>query len=601
MTNRPRALFLAGALFTALAFADVAIAAHETILTASDGDSADQFGSGVALSGDLAVVAAFGGERPSGIGRGTVYVFRGGGSGWIEEQELVPSDDATWFAPVRADVSGDLVAVGAPASDAVYLYRFDGTSWLEEAKLLDPGSGNANYGEAVAVSGDVVVVGARDQSGGGRAYVYRRTGSAWNLEATLTPSAPNPSDPFDWFGSSVAIDGNVVVVGALFDDTPEGSDAGSAYVFRWNGSTWVQEGHLLGDPTTGPSDNVGESVSVSGDLIVVGAPDAFSASGRAFVYRRTGSAWAFEAQLAASDATNNAWFGREVAVSGDRIVAGSYPRNAAYVFEYGPVPFSFPWTQIEKLVPSDGGSIVFGAHVAIQDVRVLVGASGRDVPENDAGAAYLYDEAACSNGIDDDSDGFVDTADGGCTSAADPSEREPTLPCDDTVDGDGDGEAAFPDDVGCTGPGDASEREAGIVCDDEVDADGDGIAAFPQDPGCSDVLDASELDASLPCDDGADNDGDGYVDFPADPGCADGSYPREDPRCQNGLDDDARDGVDFDGGASVNGGVPIADPDPKCFGVAAYHGERIGCGLGFEIAPLLVALQLVRKRRRAAR
>ena len=576
--------------------------AGEVILTASDGASPEQFGSDVALSGDVAVVASFSGRRPVGVGRGTAYVFRAEAAGWTEEQELYPSDDAPWIiaglAGPAVAVDGDLVVVGAEAAEAAYVYRFDGSSWREEAKLFSWDPLVQHFGHAVAVSGDVIVVGAYESPGPepGAAFVFRWNGASWVQEAEFIPGVPGS----EWYGYSVAVEGDVAVVGAKFDDTTEGNDAGSAYVYRRSGSTWALEARLLGDATVGISDNVGESVAISGAVVAVGAPDAFGVRGKVFVYRWNGSAWAFEAGLSASDASVGGWFGRDVDVSGDRIVAGSYPRDAAYVFAYGPVPFSPPWTQIAKIQPSDlQSSDNFAAEVAIEGARVLAGSAAHDTLAGGdrAGAAYLYDDDACANSIDDDLDGAVDLADGGCSGPTDSSERDPALPCDDTADGDGDGADAFPDDLGCSGPGDASERDAAYACDDDVDGDADGSAAFPEDAGCTGPLDPTETDPALPCDDGDDEDGDGFTDYPADPGCFDSRWPLEDPQCQNGLNDDGQAGIDFDGGASVNGGVPIAAPDAGCLGLSYRNTEKTGCGLGFELAPLLLGLGALRRRR----
>ncbi len=98
---------------------------------------------------------------------------------------------------------------------------------------------------------------------------------------------------------------------------------------------------------------------------------------------------------------------------------------------------------------------------------------------------------------------------------------------------------------------------------------------------------------SQPCGDGSDNDGDGLVDWPADPGCSDPSAVREDPLCQNGLDDDGDGQIDFDGGASANGGTPLAPRDGLC--TTAYAmSESTNCGLGAE---LVGVLWLLRRRR----
>ncbi|RIL07301.1 MAG: hypothetical protein DCC71_03615 [Proteobacteria bacterium] len=101
------------------------------------------------------------------------------------------------------------------------------------------------------------------------------------------------------------------------------------------------------------------------------------------------------------------------------------------------------------------------------------------------------------------------------------------------------------------------------------------------------------------CDDGRDEDGDGFTDAPDDPGCADAQSDTESPACRDGLDNDGDGAIDFDGGASANGGTPLGDADPECLR-ATRASERPArpCGIGAELAALLLALR--RAARRAA-
>ncbi len=170
--------------------------------------------------------------------------------------------------------------------------------------------------------------------------------------------------------------------------------------------------------------------------------------------------------------------------------------------------------------------------------------------------------------LDLDHDGFGDPRDN-CPELANPAQED--------VDADGIGDLCEP------------------ACLNGIDDDGDGNIDFPADPGCSDALDDAERSASLACDDGIDNDGDGMIDWPSDPGCRDLAISLEDPACQDGIDNDGDGSVDFDGGASRNGGVPLAAPDPHCGGIASGLLERHPtCGLGVELVfvlPLLIALR----------
>jgi hypothetical protein len=112
-----------------------------------------------------------------------------------------------------------------------------------------------------------------------------------------------------------------------------------------------------------------------------------------------------------------------------------------------------------------------------------------------------------------------------------------------------------------TGPADAVE------CNDGVDNDGDALTDAA-DPGCAHPLELSERSPLLPCDDGIDNDGDGRIDAAADPVCVDPAQPSESSECQDGLENDGDALIDFDGGASLNGGIPLAPADPQCASAA---------------------------------
>ena len=165
-------------------------------------------------------------------------------------------------------LSGDVAIVGAPQqfSGAAYVYRFDGTTWSEEQKLTasDGAAGDA-FGTTVSVSGPVAVVGAplHDDAGNysGAAYVYRFNGTTWTEEQKLIASDAAAED---FFGGSVAVDGNVVVVGAHGDDDA-GSRSGAVYVYRFGGMNWIEEQKLTASDGVA-NDAFGVSVSTAGDV-----------------------------------------------------------------------------------------------------------------------------------------------------------------------------------------------------------------------------------------------------------------------------------------------------------------------------------------------
>ena len=154
----------------------------------------------------------------------------------------------------------------------------------------------------------------------------------------------------------------------------------------------------------------------------------------------------------------------------------------------------------------------------------------------------------CSDGVNNDGDGATDLADPDCHSARDHFEHPAFNPqCDDGIDNDGDGAIDWVADGGCTipFPGFSDNSENSNICSDGIDNDGDGLIDFPVDPGCSGPFGIE----NPVCNDGLSNDADGLVDFPADPGCASASSGTEAPQCDDGISNDinaAADGlIDF--------------------------------------------------------
>ena len=207
--------------------------------------------------------------------------------------------------------------------------------------------------------------------------------------------------PFDgvtgdlFFGDSVAVDGNVAVIGAAQDDTL-GADAGAAYVYHHDGSTWAYETKLTAsDGAAG--DLFGISVAIRGDVMIVGAQyhdEGADNAGAAYVYRLEGGGWSFEDKLTAADPTANAWFGNSVAIDGDAAVVGAWGEGengalagAAYVFHVD----AGIWSEEAKLTASDGEIVDFyGWAVAIEGDLAVVTAIGDDDAAGEAGAVYLY-------------------------------------------------------------------------------------------------------------------------------------------------------------------------------------------------------------------
>ena len=180
---------------------------------------------------------------------------------------------------------------------------------LETPKLFPPdANAGDSFGASVAIDGNIAVIGAylNDSNGSdcGAVYVYELSGSQWIERQKLAPSDGLANDQF---GRSVAIDGNTIVVGSYYGDSNE-PNTGSTYVFSRLGGAWTQQQKLIA-PDAAPIDRFGCSVSIDNNTIVIGAYGDDDYTGSAYVFVRTGSNWIFQQKLNAPDANTHDYYG----------------------------------------------------------------------------------------------------------------------------------------------------------------------------------------------------------------------------------------------------------------------------------------------------
>ena len=377
---------------------------EEQALVASDGEPFDDFGSAVAVEGDVALIGAEGEDAA----RGAVYVFRFDGATWIEEQKLTISgaESGDRFG-CAVDLLGNAALIGACGEDsgagAAHVFRFNGTSWIEEQKLsASDGSTDDLFGSAVSLTAGAALIGAfGDDAAQGSAYVFRHDGLGWVEEQKLT-------DPFgfseDAFGLSVAIEGDHALIGAVgFEEF-----AGTALAFHFDGSTWTKTQQLY-FRGVGGTNAFGLSLDIGGDTAMISAPGFDNGRGAARRYDRTGNTWVEGELLTSSDLVAEDSFAFDVAIDGGRALFGAPGESsfagAAYVFEEQP-------DCVTGTVNAGAGSVT--------DVLYLNGSTGGsdrsvDAPEGDLIAVTLLKPTAGGNGK------FVLHADAGAPTAA--SER----------------------------------------------------------------------------------------------------------------------------------------------------------------------------------
>ncbi|MHC4132552.1 MAG: FG-GAP repeat protein [Planctomycetota bacterium] len=389
-------------------------------LLASDGAADDWFGDSVCINGDYAIVGARG-DDDNGSESGSAYIFAledTDCNDWDEAAKLTAAiGDADDRFGVSVSISGNYAIVGADHDDhsasnsgAAYIFFYNGINWSEQAKLSAvDGTTNDYFGKSVSISGDYAIIGAYgDES----AYIFKRNGINWSGQAKLTASDGAAGNRF---GFSVSISGNYAIVGAYYDDD-NGTNSGSAYIFKRNGASWSEQDKLY-NADAAAYDYFGYSVSISGDYAIIGAygdDDNGNRSGSAYIFKRNGTSWNEQAKLTAADGAADDNFSRSVSVSGNYAIVGSVldddngtSSGSAYIFERD----GTSWSEQAKLTATDAAAgDYFGTSVSISGAHAIVGAYTDDDNGSGSGSAYMFGKVLCPI-TDHTGDCFVDFLD----------------------------------------------------------------------------------------------------------------------------------------------------------------------------------------------
>jgi len=306
-----------------------------TLAPGTASSNVGSYGNAVAIEGDTIVVGAPDEETPD--TPGAAYVFVRTSSGWVEQATLsVPGLSAGATFGYALAVSGDTVAVGAPMAasgspqqnGSAHVFVREAGAWSLQESLKPGGSDPKDrFGYAVDVQGDQLIVGAPTSEGKflqlptGRAFVYERSGSTWDLGASF--DLPMSFTEAQWFGASVSLNDPFAVVGGPRIGT---SSLGSPTVrlYERNGNDWADRGEVLPQGVDNSS-RYGQSVSLEGSLLAVGAPEDGQLGPRAgavYVFERYGSGWTLLDKLLAENGQAYDTFGRALALSGHRLLAG---------------------------------------------------------------------------------------------------------------------------------------------------------------------------------------------------------------------------------------------------------------------------------------
>jgi len=397
-------------------------------------------------------------------------------------------------------------------SGSVYVFVRDKSgNWSQQAKLNASNSfASGHFGNSVSLFGDTALIGARYHDNDfGAAYVFiRDTSGNWSQQAKLTAADPANNDHF---GASVSLSGDTALIGSLFDDD-NSSSSGSTYIFIRDASgVWSQHTKLIAADGEA-KDYFGASVAISGDTILIGAKgddDSGSDAGAAYLYQRDNSGqWVFQKKVLPESGKGYQAFGASVSLSNNTAVIGAdimgaYPitkPGAAYILKQD---ISGGWNNYGILTPADGiKSDEFGKAVSIFNDTAVIAAQRDDDLGEDSGSAYVFENIL----VNTDNDHVFDYSDN-CPFTSNNDQA------DTDVDGMGNVCDSDDDNDGVTDINDELPLDSTETIDTDSDGIGNNIDPDDDNDGIPDAIETrnglqplNELDASDDLDiDGFDN------------------------------------------------------------------------------------------------
>jgi len=368
--------------------------------TSSDGMEDDYFGYSVATDGYYTIIGAYGVDTAGFDEQGAAYIFYKDGNDWVQQATLVADDgyDEDYFG-WSVDISGGYAIIGAKLANsatstncgAAYIFTKRFGAWTQQARLEGDDDYNSQFGYSVSIDGDNAVVGEIYYdtpllSNKGRVYIFTRSISTWSQLQELEASDGTGDDRF---GSSVSIDGDYLIVGAKGENIVDliSLDAGAAYIFKYDGSSWIQQDKITASVRKEDAE-FGTCVSISGNYVIIGAPleniGTTVDQGAAYIFERNGTNWYQQEILTDTDGSYNDEFGISVSIDGDFAIVGSHQddvgsngrQGSAFIYQKNE---RNSWNQFAHLFQKSGREEdYFGKSVSISANTAVVGAPERN-------------------------------------------------------------------------------------------------------------------------------------------------------------------------------------------------------------------------------
>ena len=377
-------------------------------LISDDLATEDYFSNGMEVSGNYAIIGSCYDDE-NGENSGSAYIFYNNEGTWEQYQKLIPSDGQTnEFFALTVAISGDYAfATSLGANDyagKVYVFYNDDGTWTEIQTLtaIDTEAGDF-FGYSIKSDGVFTVIGAYgdDEYGNnsGSVYLFVKNGGNSNTWVEINKIYAPDGAENNFFGISVDIDGDWIVIGADQSNNSSGVNSGSVYLYYRYMFDLIFSGKLEAtDAVVG--DHFGASVSISGDYLAIGAnykSDNGAWSGAAYIFYNLSGGWIQSQKILPSDSDTYKHFGNSVKLTGDTLIVGSegnisftpYDAGSAYIFKKGD---NGVWDEKAKILASDlGVRDQYGYVVDFSNNFAFVASPRTDTDFTDGGAVYIFE------------------------------------------------------------------------------------------------------------------------------------------------------------------------------------------------------------------
>jgi hypothetical protein len=355
----------------------------------------DLFGNSVSVSGNYAIVGASSDDVGANNNQGSASIYQLAGGNWVLMQKITDATGAANdFFGYSVYISGNYAIVGAYGDDfganidqgSVSIYQLTGGSWVLMQKVTDvTGSTGDFFGASVSISGNYAAVGAPADNVGanidqGSAIIYQLTGGSWVLMQKVTDVTGGAGD---FLGVGISISGNYFIVGGPYDAVGANTDQGSVNIYQLTGGSWVIMQKIT-NPTGATSDNFGLAVSISGNYAIVGEPysevGANIDQGSASIYQLIGGSWVLMEKITAVTGAANDYFGYSVSLSGNYVIIGTQADDVGANLEQGSANIyqrvGLGWQKVQYVTdPGGNANDYFGTSVGFDAIskRFIIG------------------------------------------------------------------------------------------------------------------------------------------------------------------------------------------------------------------------------------